>query len=547
MTAPLAAGAWPLQVVNLSEAAALRDGGVGPPQTRSSEIAGVDDNPTRRTDAGNGEHFARLYADRVRFDHRRQRRLLWREHWWAEDDMAAVRCLAKDAAHDRYREAEAIADLAERTSEARFAIASENRQRIDAMLLAARSEPPIADAGDHWDADPWLVGVANGVVDLRTGTLRPGDPADQITHRTPIVFDPAATAPRWERFLGEVFDGDAELIAFIARAVGYSLTGSTREQCLFTCYGVGANGKSTFLNVIRRLAGDYGANTPFSTFELTSRSAIPNDVAALAGRRLVTASETSESARLNEARLKALTGGDEVTARFLHGEFFSYRPIAKFWLAVNHKPRVTDDSHGWWRRVRLIPFNRAFEADGDPDLAGKLEAELPGIFAWAVRGALAWQAEGLRSPAAVVAATEEYRLESDPLVDFLEQRCVELADAELPSTAAHRAYKTWAADAGLSDREQMTSTLFGRRMKTRFASVHRRGGSVYLGVGLAADDLRELRTQEPEGRVTGSVTGSEHDRAQDLVLPLVDALSREESESAVTTCHLSPTSKGASR
>ena len=208
-----------------------------------------------RTDAGNGEYFARLYGTRLRYDHRRGRWLVWADHWWRDDDTRAIRRLAKEAARERYGQATSISDLRERADEARFAIGSENRQRLDAMLLAAESEPPIADAGDRWDADPWLLGVANGVVDLRTGTLRAGSPDDRMTLHTDVPFEPAARCPRWERFLDEVFAGDDELIGYIARALGYSLTGDTSEQCLFTCYGTGANGKSVFLTIAREIAG----------------------------------------------------------------------------------------------------------------------------------------------------------------------------------------------------------------------------------------------------------------------------------------------------
>jgi len=509
----------------------LRGPGNEPPSAAPAGTAAFN-----RTDAGNGEHFARLYGERIRFDHRRGRWLLWAGQWWREDDHGAVRRLAKEAARVRYQAAPEIDDLRGRASEARFAIASENRQRLEAMLMAARSEPPIADAGNQWNADPWLLGVANGVVDLRTGALRPGETGDRITYHSAIAFDPDAVCPRWERFLDEIFEGDQALVGFIERAVGYSLAGDTREQCLFTCHGSGSNGKSTFLKVLRDLAGDYGANTPFSTFELHSRSAIPNDLAALAGRRLVTASETAEGTRLNEARLKALTGGDEITARFLHGEFFSFVPVAKFWLAVNHKPRVSDDSHGFWRRVRLIPFLRRFTEDGDQDLPTKLEAELPGILAWAVRGALAWQAEGLRPPAAVTLATATYRDESDPLADFLATCTVEGPAYAVAAAVAFRAYGTWADDQGMGTRERLTSTAFGTRLAERYEKRRTKTGRVYVGIGLLSDRLGAAGT----GAVTGWVTGSEHGDTESGLSPVSEPPSREDLDSGVTTHHPSP-------
>lgn len=448
-----------------------------------------DDVPFNRTDAGNGEHFARLYGDQVRYDHRRKRWLVWADHWWRVDDVAMVRRFAKEAARHRYQQALGIANLEERKREAGFAIGSENRNRLEAMLAAARSEPPIADAGDSWDLDPWLLGVANGVVDLRSGGLRPGVPADRITRHVPIAYDPDARCLRWERFLDEVLRGDEDFFDYVWRAIGYSLTGDVREQCLFLCWGTGSNGKSVFLALLRALAGDYATDTPFSTLELHDRSSIPNDVAALVGRRVVTAAETGEGRRINEARLKALTGGDAVTARFLHGEFFTFQPVAKFWLAVNHKPRVADDSYGFWRRVRLIPFLRRFTPlDADDALADKLLAELPGILAWAVRGAMIWREHGLGAPEAVKSATDTYRAESDPLGPFLDACCLLGDELSVVASQLYHAYSGWARREGMSDKEMLSSTAFGTRMKARFGWDRKASGVFYHGVGLRADD-----------------------------------------------------------
>lgn len=455
--------------------------GLGPVD-RASAL--TDDGLFRRTDAGNGEYFARLYGERVRYDHRRRRWLLWAGDWWRPDDAGAVRRMAKDAARGRYQGAVAISDLDERASEARFAIGSENRQRMDAMLRAAESEPPIADNGQHWDENPWLLGVANGVVDLRSGELRPGAPEDGITQHSRIAFNPHASCPRWEQFLDEIFCSDRELIDYIARAVGYSLSGNVSEQCVFLCHGGGANGKGVFLNTLAAAAGDYAFNAPFATFEQKDRASIPNDLAALSGRRLVTASETNEGTRLNESRMKALTGGDPITARFLHAEFFTFQPVGKFWLAANHKPRVTDDSFGFWRRVRLIPFLRQFKEDADLGLGDALRGELPGILAWAVRGAHAWQERGLVPPPAVAFATNAYQAESDPLRDFLDARCLEEDGFMVGGAEAYRAYKAWAADEGLAPKEILTNRTFGERMAERFHRQATNRGRIYQGVGL---------------------------------------------------------------
>jgi putative DNA primase/helicase len=296
----------------------------------------------RCTDVGNAELFAGLFRDQVRFDHSQQRWLIYKEHWWERDANGELMRLAKQTVRARLQNSANIDDDDKRRKEAEWALSSESRQRLDAMLSLARSEESLADAGGGWDIDGLLTGVANGVVDLRTGTMRSGRPDDCITLHTNMAFDPDAKSPRWDRFLSEIFDGSSELISYVHRAVGYSLTGQTSEQCFFCCYGEGANGKSTFLNAIRNVLGSYAFNLPFSAFELADRSSVPNDVATLPGRRFVTAIETDESARLNEVRIKALTGGDVITARLLYREYFSFRPVAKFWLAFNHPPIVAD-------------------------------------------------------------------------------------------------------------------------------------------------------------------------------------------------------------
>lgn len=439
----------------------------------------------RLTDVGNAELFADLYADRLSYDHRRKRWLLWQGQWWADDTDGEHQRLAVAAVRERYRQAVEIADLEERTKASRFAIQSEGRQRLDALLTIAQSQRRLADAGEHWDEDPFLLGVTNGVVDLRTGCLRDGRPEDRITLHTDIPYLSDARAPRWDRFLHEVFEGDGELIDYIHRAVGYSLTGDTSEQDIFTCFGKGGNGKSVFLNVLGLLAGRYGWNAPFTTFEAGSKYAIPNDIAALVNVRLVTSSETNEDARLNEARLKSLTGGDVMTARFLHGEFFKFRPVAKIWLAVNHRPRVSDDSEGFWRRLKLIPFLHQFKSgrDADPYLMSTLIAELPGILTWTVRGCLAWQQRRLAAPRVVTAATQQYREDADPLSQFLADACVVQQGAFAGAADLYRCYVAWCLDHGVVAPERLTSTAFGLKMSNRFEKRKTKRGTVYFGVG----------------------------------------------------------------
>lgn len=494
-----------------------------------------------RTDAGNAELFARQYGDRLRFDHRRQRWLVWSGHRWSLDADAEVVRLAILASRHRGLAAVRIADFEERKAEAKFAIASENGSRLDAMIKIARGQPPLSDAGDLWDADGWMLGVANGVVDLRTGALRDGRADDRLTLFTDIVYEPEAEAPRWTQFLDEIFGGDEEMVEFIRRAVGYSLTGETREQCMFLCQGTGANGKSVFLAVLQKLAGQYAFNAPFSSFERQQQSSIPNDLAALVGKRVVTSSETNEGTRLNEARIKALTGCDPITARFLHAEFFTFTPVGKYWLAVNHKPVVGDDSVGFWRRVRLIPFLQQFRGSADDKtLQAKLNDELPGILAWAVRGVIAWQAAGLPVPDAVREATDSYREESDPLAQFIDDRCVVGAGLSAGANELYKAYRAWAEDARLAARETLTNKVFGSRMTMKFERRRSKRGNVYVGIDLTVAGAGAVEGLETAVEGVGSgpwVYGRESGDQKIEVISRGNALTRKNPELPYTTLH----------
>ena len=261
----------------------------------------------------------------------------------------------------------------------------------------------------------------------------------------------------------EIVAGNVALATFIQRAIGYSLTGITTEQVLFLLYGTGANGKGTLTNTLKRVLGDYAWNMPFATIEMKDRTSIPNDLAALVNRRFVIASETNDGARLNEGRVKALTGCDPITARFLHGEFFTFEPLAKFWLSVNHKPVVRDDTFGFWRRLRLDSVHTAIR--GGPGAADQLHAEAPGILAWCVRGALAWQRDGLQAPALVTDATKEYERDSDAIGDFLAEACELEPAAEVGAKDLFEHYKSWANHHGLTDRERLSATKFGGKIR----------------------------------------------------------------------------------
>jgi putative DNA primase/helicase len=439
-----------------------------------------------RTDAGNAELIVALFGEVLRYDHRQSRWLIWDKHRqrWSEDKTHEIRVYAIATARHRRKVAASLADTEKSKQEIRWSFESEQRHKVDAALELAKSLPPISDPGDGWDVDEWLFGVANGVVDLQTGHLREERPEDRITKHSPVFFDPATKCPLFERFLTEIFNGVVALVTYMLTVVGYCLTGSVREQCLFCWYGSGANGKTTLSGVLRYIFGDYAVNLPFSALEMKNRNS--NDLVSLAGSRFATAAETNEGVRLNEARIKVLTGGDPITARRLYHESFTFDPTHKLVLSFNHKPIVADDSEGMWRRVRLIPFTKQFmPEDQDKDLPGKLVAEAPGILAWAVRGCLLWQKNGLETPSAVAEATAAYREESDLVGEFIEDCCVVESGVTVASTLLWRRYQQWTKD---NEEVSLSRQTFTGRLEKRGFRRGRSGhGGIRTWVGLRLD------------------------------------------------------------
>lgn len=359
-----------------------------------------------------------------------------------------------------------------------------NAHRLASCERVGRTMPTLIASHTLFDRDTHLLGVKNGVVDLRTGHLRPARPEQYITYSTNVSYFPDAQAPRWEQFISEIFGGKADLVGYIQRAIGYSLTGDISEQCLFMCYGSGANGKSVLLNMIKALGGEYTANAPFSTFEHGQQSGVGQDIVQLRGRRMVSSSETDDGSRLNEARIKAITGGDEVTGRYLFSRHeLTFVPTFKIWFATNYKPTIRGNDEGIWRRIRLIPFLENFSQDKrDPHLESKLRAELPGILAWAVRGAMAWHTQGLGEPVDVVEATSEYREESDIMGLFLSESTVRHEAASVQSGALYKSYQAWTEANGLGT---LSNVKFSRAMEARgFEKRKTSAHNQWIGIGL---------------------------------------------------------------
>jgi putative DNA primase/helicase len=439
------------------------------------------------TDVGNAECMELLYGDEFRYCHSRKKWLAWDGNRWKLDtDGEAERATVETVRARRRAAASQIDDPDKARKALSWALGSEAESKRNALLNTARILKTFATRIDQYDREPMIAGVPNGVLDLECGQHRESRREDYITAQLGANWEPSATCPRWLQFLDEVFAGDAELIAFIQRAVGYSLTGDTREQQLFLCIGGGENGKSKFLITLTRLLGEYAANAPFDTFDATNRNDKGNDLAALKGKRLVTVIETEDDRRLGEARVKAVTGQDLITCRFLYGEFFSYLPQFKIWMAMNHKPTINGTDNGIWRRIRIIPFSQSFKGRADLALGEKLLAELPGILNWAVAGLHAWQRDGLGTAKAIDEATNEYRRESDLVSQWLEECTESDIDGRMPAGDAIDSYATWCKRNGY---RAPTSRALGRRLaeigpELRIAMMRSNGVRHYTGVRL---------------------------------------------------------------
>jgi putative DNA primase/helicase len=461
------------------------------------------------TDLGNAKMLVARHGQNVRYVPLWGKWLVWDGRRWAVDDTRAVERYAKETVLAMHAAWARVEDDDRRCKLLRHALRSQDVARLKAMVEVARSEPGIPVTPDNLDADPWLLNVQNGTLDLRTGELRPHRREDLMTKLAPVAYEAQAAAPTWEAFLHHIFGGDADLIRFVQKAVGYSLTGSTQEQCLFILYGTGANGKSTFFNAVSALLGGYACHTPTETLLVNRSDGVRNDLARLQGARFVTAVEAEGGRRLAEAQVKQLTGGDKITARYLYQEHFEFYPTFKLWLAVNHKPTIQGTDHAIWRRIRLIPFTVTIpEAERDKRLGGKLLAELPGILRWAVEGCLAWQREGLEPPRAVTGATGEYRTEMDVIAAFIRE-CCEAGPAQVARAGAlYAAYCEWCAEVGETPVHQKR---FGEELKQRgFTAGKHQGDRCWHGIGLrdsgagrgaeAPEAEREL-TREELGRI----------------------------------------------
>lgn len=453
-----------------------------------SELEELGRKKYNQTDAGNAARFKDMFGDRVRYCHLWGKWLVWDGARWSMDEKGGANvselCLEMAAAI-----AEEAADSDDKETRERlssWAMKCEGRGKMDNCLALVKASLSVAVEPSELDADPWLLNCANGTVDLRTGELRPHSQTDLMTRLCPVEYDPEAPFPLWEKFLGRILPG-AELQMFVYKALGYSLSGHTGEQCFFFLHGSqGANGKSTFMEVVQHILGGYSRAMQPDTLMLShvARTGASPDIARLKGARFVSAPETSAGRRLDEQLVKQLTGGDRMVARYLYQDEFEFVPELKLWITGNHKPTITGSDNAIWRRVRLVPFSVVIpEGERDADLKEKLLAEASGILRWMVMGCLDWQKEGLKAPDEVLASVAEYRSEMDTLGDFLSDKCRLGVMETIASATLYDAYRLWAIGEGLRPWTQKAFSLaLQERGIERSRTMY---GSEFRGVTIA--------------------------------------------------------------
>jgi len=424
------------------------------PETRAHPKEGLAPDGQTWDDTGNARRLVKRYGR----DHQYAPGVGWHA-WdgrrWAPDETGAVVRAAKRVTDDLLELAKTIDDPDVRKRVLDFASRSRYRPRLEAAVKLAETEPGAYRLADEFDADDLLLNVANGTIDLRTGELRSHDRGDWLTKIAGAAYNPDARCPGFQAFLELIFDSRPDLITYLQRLVGYTLTGDQGEQCFVLLHGTGENGKSTLVGILLGLLGEYATAADAAIYMQVQRGSIRNDIARLRGYRLVASTEPPKAARLDTALVKEITGGDRVTARFLYREAFTFTPKFKPWISCNELPDVDEETHAIWRRLRVIPFDIEISTRVpiQPHYDRRLLAdEAAGILTWAVQGCLDWQAHGLGEPQAVTDATSAYRAgQTQPatIPGLIKDCCTRGPNAFTPSDDLYATYQRWANDEGL--------------------------------------------------------------------------------------------------
>ena len=433
----------------------LFDGKIAYGHSPDSSQLGIPTGPPEYSDEALANRFTARHRDDLKFVQTWGRWLVWDGKRWQLDETLLVADHARTLARD------ASSEILENNGSLKLANGAASAKTISAIERLARADRQHAAQTGDWDLDPWLLNTPTGTIDLRTGQVRPHDRRDLITKMTAV--GPGGGCPKWVDFLHRIFSGNENLIAYIQRVLGYSLTGSVREHSLFFCYGTGGNGKGVLLGTWNGILGEYSAIAPMTTFTATQNERHPTELAMLRGARLVTAQETEDGHHWAESKIKALTGGDPVSARFMRQDFFTYQPTFKLIVAGNHRPSLRNVDEAIRRWFNLLPFTVTIQPDErDPNLAEKLKEEWPGILAWAIEGCLEWQRIGLAPPSAVVDATESYLTEEDAVGRFLAERCERQPQAHVE---LKKLYTEWKRFCEASGEPMLTEKSFSQKLE----------------------------------------------------------------------------------
>jgi putative DNA primase/helicase len=430
-------------------------------------------SPQGRTDTANAKRLAAKFGHLFRWCGALKCFLIWDGKRWCAGDNVQMEAFAKRIAAQLWKDINQLRqeNVEEDEQKAKdetirmavgFAIATNKGRAIREMVSLVRSEPGVAVEASELDKDEYLLNVENGTLDLRTGDLMEHDPDDHITKLARVKFDAAATCPRWIKFIDRILGSNTSLIKYLQMLVGISLTGSQDEQMFPFLHGDGDNGKSTFLQVLMKMLGEYACKGAPELLTVKRSDAHPTERADLQGKRFVACIETEDGRRLATALVKELTGGDTMSGRGMYENHRNWDPTHHIWLASNHKPAISDRSHGTFRRIKLIPFEvKIPEQEKDKKLKQKLIAELPGILNWAIAGCLEWQQSGLEDPTKVVEAVETYKAETDFVGQFLDTCCVRDDKLMIPANDLYQAFRAAMPDC------EMTRPAFGAELRKR--------------------------------------------------------------------------------
>jgi len=444
-------------------------------------------------DSGNARRLVERYGNDLRYCSSQQSWMVWDGEIWQTDGAAQAMKRAKSTVSAIDLEADSIAidtddggkdrNLKRRQKLLDWGIASGMSRGLSAMLTVAETEDEIEVTADQLDANPILQTFLNGTLNLQTGTLMQHRREDMTTKMTRITYDPDAVCPIWDAFLVRILP-DAEVRGYVQRMAGYMLTGLTGEQCLFFLFGGGDNGKTTFVNMLEKLTGDYFGKTRAETIMQKRENEASNDIAALVGKRLVSVAEIGAGQRLNESLIKDVTGDDLITARFLHKEFFTYRPQFKILMFGNHMPDIKGTDKGIWRRLKLINFDQTISSkEKDTDLGKKLQAELSGILNWALQGCYDWFENGLQEPGVITDAINGYKFEMDPIAQWMDDNCRQGTGYTVQSSILYTNYSMWCKDQGLSY-VQSNMALSKKLLEKGFKKMKSAGVMIWSGISV---------------------------------------------------------------